>query len=166
MDKELHRLPSMRLQQTLQEAARNELELKARQRTSGKSGQLSYEVKTGSTWDSTGSVSGWFITRTATVTLTSESDWPIAIPVFDWFFNGTGQSNRPSVGENGGFGYRIGGSTVVDVQNTRVVTDELTSIRKMQWRQEIMFVSDAAISFYLKVRLRSSSKGTLQVVVS
>lgn len=156
----LQRLPGKRLEQTLQASRRAVLEVKGRQRTSAKSGQLAHEVKTLSTWDATGSITN--STKTLTVELTAEAEWPSAVPLIDFFFNGTAPANRPTVGRTGRLTYQSGSIYAEVVRDHD--TSKLEEENKLVWKYRM--ICSGTTTYAIKVRLRSNRPGSLTVGVA
>lgn len=168
----LGRLPQFQAERALKHAGKTQVEVKARQRTSGRSGQLNYLVENSVDFDlvdalpplSSPHIDGFKYE----LTFTSESSWPIVSPVYEMYVNGTAESNRvkpdnmgtprwqASPGSNNQLWLDAFGGNDLAVD-----TSTLEEEKRLRWIMEGYY--SGTLTVRLKIFLYASSPGTLIV---
>lgn len=168
----LDRLPHLQAQRFLTDVQETQVESKASQRTSGRSGQLSYQVANVGEFDLVEKlpvVSAPNIGQFAfQIDFEAEADWPIVMPIYEMYVNGTTAAHRVKPDDQGTPRYRDPAN-----QNNTLWLDAfsgadlaldvglLEDARKLRWRMEGYYSGD--LTYYLKTLLRSTTPGTLTV---
>lgn len=147
-------------------------QIKARQRLTGRSGQLGYSIDSGARWDYEGSVavsSTSFDDAEFIVTYTSNGTqpYPIVIPTFDVRINGEFDANRMAVDANSGY-YEYQDSSV-EVQSFdfgKPLQSLYRSETQSAWLVSLFFIgtSSGSMTVRIKPRAQSSCDGTFSVV--
>lgn len=143
--------------------ARDVDELKNRQRTSGRSGVLSYTSNTANTWDLTGSVTGATV-QTLEFTMTyignGSQQYPVINPYLDLFINGTDEAHRLPLDET--LLDTGGGNIAIYAQNLLIDTSTLSDPLVTRWITQIRVSGN--ITYYIKAYGVGTSHGTVGVV--
>ncbi len=162
-------LPEQALVRRVRRAANLNRELKAAQRMSGASGQLSYEIATTNTWDLTQALpnktSQTLLTFEVTVTTDGTQQWPEVRLYLDVRAGGTGPSNKFTYlnGSYAGYlfaaklGWSSGGNLMTTGSQTRTMTGN-----QHKWIVNLYY--QGSFTYYLKATARASCGGTISVV--
>ena len=149
------------------------LQLKARQRLSGRSGQLGYVIGGAPGWDYEASIpvtSGSYDIAEFRITVTGDGTqkFPIVIPELDVRINGTGEANR-MVFSPGNHGYAFDSATlsVTAIDYGAPVDDLYEDELKSAWTLRIMYMGvgvSSAMALRIKLRAQASCGGSVAVV--
>lgn len=148
-------------------------QIKARQRLTGRSGQLGYAVSSAADWDLDTSVpystssfqtAEWHIVYTGDGT----QPFPIAIPQFDVRINGTSDGNKmvfnPATSQ---YGYQDAAVEVYALDYGKPVVSYLKDSVQTAWTVRLFYlgkVSAGNFALKMKARAQASSNGTFSVV--
>ncbi|TFD14176.1 hypothetical protein E3T26_08615 [Cryobacterium sp. TMT1-21] len=148
-------------------------ELKARQRITGRSGQLGYTVSSANDWDYIGLVTytnSTYNLGVFRITFTGDGTqrFPIAVPQFDIRINGTGQSSRMIFNaDSGKYEYNDAAVEVQAFQYGRPVEDLFENELQSAWSVELFFIGKTGsgnFALNIKSRAQSTCKGVFSIV--
>ena len=149
--------------------SRNTNQTKARQRITGRAGQLGYAIQSVNAWDLTETfptTSGVaFSNASYRVTYTSDGTqrFPIVIPATDIRINGTGDANKPSIIPNSGLYSYADGSGEVQIQTFEMPDQAyFASETQLAWSFDLLYRGSVTIRF--KARGNATSNGTFSIV--
>lgn len=157
----------------IREVSEQSLQLKARQRASGRSGQLGYTIDSGKEWDSEVTLPYTNETyRVAEFTLSVTGDksqrFPIVIPKLDVRVNGVADGNKMKfVAGNHGYVYDDSNVSVTAVDYASPDDSGFGDEFKNSWKLRLMYIGVRGVgnaSLKLKLRAQSSSPGAVSVV--
>lgn len=143
-------------------------ELKARQRITGRSGQLGYAVQSPAAWDITDALpvppgSSYFVANYAVVfTRTGEQDFPIALISTDMRINGTADTNRLVVIPSSGL-YTYNDGTCDVIVQTFELPDPAYFESKTQSAWGISIAYSGNVTVRIKARGQATSPGSFAV---
>lgn len=144
-------------------------QLKARQRLTGRGGQLAYMAETDNQWDYQQTLTvptpPAYAEARFRVTFTADESqrFPIAIPLTDVRINGTGDSNKLKVVPSSGlYSYTDGSGEVLGEANIdKPVQSLLDSEKQLAW--EFYFQYRGTVTLRIKARAQASCPGTFAV---
>lgn len=143
-------------------------QIKARQRITGRSGQLAYAVSSSADWDLMltfpAAPPPAYLSATFTIVFTGDGSqkFPIAVPITDMRVNGTADANKlsypPGVAQ---LEYHSGSNDVLAQTFERPAPDYFDSELQQAWTIDILYRGN--ITVYIKVRAQATSDGTITV---
>ena len=148
-------------------------QIKARQRITGRSGQLGYAIDSGSAWDYTTNVaynSSTYQTAKFQVTFTSDGTqrYPIVVPQFDVRINGTAAGNRmtfdPSIGR---YKYQDAVVSMQAFDYGRPIDSFYDNAAQSAWYVTLFHIGmsgSGTFSLNIKVRAQGSCNGSFSIV--
>lgn len=152
----------------LREVVETTEQIKARQRITGRSGQLGYAVASAATWDYTETFpttsGGGYVGAGYRITFTSDGtqDYPIVVPSVDIRVNGTDEANRLKIIPSSGlYQYSDGSGEVLMQIYERPYEGLFGSKNQSAW--DYVFLYRGSVTIRIKPRGQASSKGTFSV---
>lgn len=153
----------------IRNSAQTTAEFKARQRLTGRSGQLAYAIDSHLDWDYVetfpATVGPGFFSATYSLIYTSDGaqSFPIVIPSTDLRVNGESEANRLTVTPSSGWYEYVDGSGEVLVQIFELPDPAyFESSTQSAWSIDVLYRGSVTLRF--KTRAYATSDGTLSIV--
>lgn len=139
------------------------IQIKTKQRYSGRSGLIGYFVQTNNTWDITGSASNNYREFEIIFTASGKQPFPVESVQLDIRFGGTGESNKPYELPDGFWGWDGGGGNFASIYDRNPQFDKTYNGSETQYRWTFGFNIFGTLPYYIKVYAAGTSDGTIVI---